>query len=132
MDCNQDVNLTLTFPVTIPVIEGVKHGRIAFMLQEYLHDWSDGRYPFAVEQLKVALRDCVKRALYDAVSEIEMKKHTGEYVEFESDDGKVSGKTATWVLTTEEIMKDVHPYVREDSTVMLSERPARTKRSYRG
>lgn len=124
-ETNQEFELTLHIPVSMPAMAGITPERVADMFHEDLHDWSDGRYPFAVEVLKNAITICVQRALYEAVSERELKKHHGEYVEFESLDGKVSGKTAKHVLTTEEVMRGVYAYVREAISVSLSQRPTR-------
>jgi len=117
------VDVTVTFPVTIPVMEGIENQRIAFMLEDYLRHWNDGRYPFTVEQLKDAMRGCVKNALYKTVEEREVKKHNGEYVDYLNSAREVTGKTAKFVLTTDEAMRNVRPYVREEISVSVSERP---------
>ncbi len=121
--CNFDV--VLRVPVSVAMKGFVSPSRIAKMLEEHFGDYSDGRYPFNVEQFKQALNACIKRALYDAVSEDEMDLHRDEYVEYKSPDGKVTGKTAKWVLTAEKRMEKVFPYVSEQIKVSVSERPER-------
>ena len=108
-----DKEIILRIPVSLPEV-GVDLERIAAMLGYTLTDYNDGRYPFNIEMFQNGLSNCLKTAIRHAVEEREEKLHKGEYVPHYNSEGECNGKTAKWVFTSEEAMKGVYTYIKED------------------
>lgn len=114
MQKSKTINVSISIPVEIPDLEGVSTEAIQRMLGYYFTDWSDGRYPFSVELWTKATRDCVNVALRQVVEQCEEKKYPGVMIPFESEDGKSSGATAKWVITSSERLRDIYIYSNTD------------------
>lgn len=99
--------LTITVPVEITPVEGVTPAKIASVLQWILTNWSDGRYPFSSELITHGLTLALRRAVEEAVSEVEGQKFGGETVPYFDANGIENGATAKWLITTEKIMQKV-------------------------
>lgn len=63
-----------------------------FMLNSIMDDWSDGRRPFEVEEIRDGLYCCLKRAAYEVVCKQKQKEFGNEVV------GDERMSIARWVL----------------------------------
>ena len=97
----RDYTVTLSTKIHFDDTDGLSIADFERHLQYIIEDWSDGRYPFDVEQLRHGLKACVERAIYKAVEERECNRYAGEYYV------RGNSKTAKWVHTTRRAYKRI-------------------------
>lgn len=105
-------NGTLVLKIPLTSYDGPIDPKLASALQNVLRAWQDGRYPFEVEQIKVGLFRCLKRAAYDLITIAMQKKHGREMVT----DG--NSKTGRWYLEAQKVKPNV-PDVGEEIKVEI-------------
>jgi hypothetical protein len=72
-----------------------------FMLNSAMGDWSDGRRPFQVEEIRDGLYRCLKNAAYEVVCKEMQEKYGNEMV------GDERGSTARWLIEAEKVKPNV-------------------------
>jgi hypothetical protein len=103
---------TLVLKIPITSYDGPIDPELASALQNVLRDWRDGRYPFEVEQIRVGLWTCLKRAAYELIQVAMQEKYGRAMVP------NKSGNTARWYLEAQKIKPNI-PDMREDITVEI-------------
>lgn len=107
----QDIIVTVSVPISVPVPEGVSFEDIAAGIMQ--DNWNEGRYPFEVEMLHEGLRRMVQRAIYDSLSRHLNTKYGGEMLPTYDAKGRENGCTNRAAMETSETMRDVKAYVRD-------------------
>jgi hypothetical protein len=105
------MKLTLQIPVSICVPEDVPIESIKMELEDLFTTYEDGRFPYQVESVKHALRECLQIATINALYGVLRHKYKGEYIHRENSSQSKSSfelehlapRVVTYVLGTDKI-----------------------------